>query len=94
MKACCNGCSAGADVTRQLADFKVVVPQLPLSRRGLLLTEARRCPDSIVIGARLHQRERMPRVRYLANRFRPGGGKELVADLKHADKLGNLARKS
>ena len=33
--------SAGADVTRQLADFHVAVPQVPLSSRGLLLTEAR-----------------------------------------------------
>ena len=31
---------------------------------------------------------------HLPDRFRPGGSKELAADLEHADKIGNLARKS
>jgi glycosyltransferase involved in cell wall biosynthesis len=35
----------------------------------LLLAESRRHPESIVIGARLQKRDRMPRIRYLANRF-------------------------
>jgi hypothetical protein len=33
--------SAEADITRQLTDFHVTVPRVPISTRGLLLTEAR-----------------------------------------------------
>jgi len=52
--------SREADITRQLSDFRVTVPRIPLSQKGLAMTEARnQMPttllfrDGILIGQRL-----------------------------------------
>ena len=52
--------SRESDITRQLADFRVTVPRIPLSQKGLAMTEARnQMPttllfrDGILVGQRL-----------------------------------------
>ena len=52
--------SREADITRQLSDFRVTVPRIHLSQRGLAMTEARnQMPttllfrDGVLVGQRL-----------------------------------------